>query len=117
MTLCDGTGALIFFSLTYFLAGASGNDSGGGGEGDAPYLPNGGIEGLVLEDSTSMEDPVPANNGEQVAALGGEEQATEQQQPPQTGQGDFPFHTTTTIQAALSLTSHDWFLYLAVVSV
>ena len=60
--------------------------SDGGGEGDVPYLPNGGIEGMALEDKTVMEDP--ANSGEELAGGEGEESASEQQQQHADQEGD-----------------------------
>ncbi|GFS21422.1 La-related protein [Elysia marginata] len=60
-----------------------------GGEGDAPYLPNGGIEGMSLEDIATMEDPAPAKSGDEFSSGEGEETASEQQQ--QTGQEGYKY--------------------------
>ncbi|RUS78383.1 hypothetical protein EGW08_013854 [Elysia chlorotica] len=67
--------------------GSGGSDAGG--EGDAPSLPNGGIEGLTLEDKPGigMEDPVTTVS-DGLARGEGEESPNEQQQYQYTDQGD-----------------------------
>lgn len=71
-------------SFTAVSPAAQGADSTDGDvEGGAPYLPNGGIEGIALEDKAGMEDPVPPKGSEEFPVGEAEEIATEEQQQQQ----------------------------------
>ncbi|GFO32492.1 hypothetical protein PoB_005899700 [Plakobranchus ocellatus] len=75
--------AANFAAVAPVVEGTTTGDSGGRVEGDTVYLPNGGVEGLSLDDRTSVDDSVSTTSGGELAGGGTEEQINEQQQQQQ----------------------------------